>query len=122
MHITLFSFGFKHGPPEADTVLDIRFLPNPYYVDGLKERTGREHDVASYVLENSQASSFFSTAEPFLLSFINSHAGSGRESISIAIGCTGGKHRSVAVTEYLQRFLESRSVHVETHHRDIDKE
>ena len=122
MHITLFSFGFKHGRPDADTVWDIRFLPNPYYVSELKEKTGREHDVAAYVLDNSPAREFFNKFEPFLLSFINSHAGSGRESIRLAIGCTGGKHRSVAVVEYLNKLLVSQPVEVNMHHRDIEKE
>ena len=122
MHIKLFSFGFKHGPADADTVWDIRFLPNPYYVSELKERTGKEHDVAAYVRANSLAREFFDNFEPFLLSFMNSHAGADRKTIRLAIGCTGGKHRSVAVVEYLNKLLATQPVEVDMYHRDIEKE
>lgn len=122
MQITIFSFGFKHGLPEADTSWDLRFLPNPYYVPELKEFTGLNRRVAGYVLENEIAQRFLKLFEPLLLSYINNHAAAGRETLSLAVGCTGGKHRSVAVTEYLRGILAGRSMELQVYHRDIDKE
>lgn len=121
MNITLFSFGYKHAPPEADTVIDVRFLPNPFYVPELSPRTGLDRDVASYVLDNPVADTFFQNFEPFLHSFVKGHAKADRTTISLAVGCTGGRHRSVAVTENIKNILEKHGVAVDSFHRDIDK-
>jgi len=121
MVVTLFSFGFKHNPPEADTVVDVRFLPNPYYIPELSPGTGQDDDVAAYVLDNSLAGDFFSCLEPFLVFYIQGHAGTGRPEYRLAVGCTGGRHRSVAVVEYMKELLRKHGVAVETFHRDIDK-
>ncbi len=121
MVVTLFSFGFKHAPPEADTVVDVRFLPNPYYIPELSPGTGRDDEVAAYVLDNSLAGDFFRYFEPFLTFFIQGHAGSGRQKLRLAVGCTGGRHRSVAVVEHLDKMLRKHGVAVETFHRDINK-
>ena len=121
MNVALFSFGFKHSLPEADTVIDVRFLPNPYYVPQLSSRTGLDKDVADYVLDNQTAIDFFHHFESFLLAYIMSHANADRSSISFAVGCTGGRHRSVAVTEKLRKIIEKLGVTVDMFHRDINK-
>ena len=122
MKVILFSFGFKHGDPDAGTVLDMRFLPNPYYVPELKERSGMEPDVAAHVLENDQARDFLVHFEPLLRSYIDHHAVAGRAELRLAIGCTGGRHRSVAVTEFLHEQLHDLPYPVEKFHRDIERE
>jgi len=122
MQIKLFSFGYKHGYPDADTSWDVRFLPNPYYVSELKERTGLDEEVSAYVLDNETARDFFELFAPMFLSFLRNHEISGREELLIGVGCTGGKHRSVAVVEYLRNCLNDKSIRVDVFHRDIDKE
>ena len=121
MQIDLFSFGFKHAMPEAETVFDVRFLPNPYYVPELSPRTGLEPDVSSYVLKSSLADDFFRYLNPLLLFFIQRHAESGKDGLRIGIGCTGGRHRSVAVVEQLKGILKENGIAVNAFHRDIDK-
>ena len=121
MNVTLFSFGYKHSLPEADTVIDVRFLPNPYYVPELTSGTGLDKDVADYVLDNQAARDFFQHFKSFLLTYIKSHANADRSSISFAVGCTGGRHRSVAVTENIKKILEKQGFTVDISHRDINK-
>jgi UPF0042 nucleotide-binding protein len=120
--VVIFSFGYKHGPPEADTVWDLRFLPNPFYVPELKEYTGLDGRVSGYVLDNMIAQDFLQLFEPLLLFHIDSHAAAGRKTLSLAVGCTGGKHRSVAMAEYLGRILKDRNMKPHIFHRDMDKE
>jgi len=120
--ITLFSFGFKHGYPEAETIWDVRFLPNPYWVPELKEFSGLEESVASYVLENATGREFLKHLEPCLHFLLKSHMAAGRDDLVIAIGCTGGRHRSVAVTDYLQKILADTEFDLRVYHRDISKE
>lgn len=122
MHVTLFSFGFKHGPAEADTVFDMRFLPNPYYVPELKNGTGLEQEVAEYVMENELACEFFKLFATLLSSYIENHHHAGRDSLTIAFGCTGGRHRSVAVTEHIGTLLNETAFELTVFHRDIEKE
>jgi len=122
MQVTLFSFGYKYGLPDADTVWDIRFLPNPYYVPELKDKTGLERDVAAYVLNNARTVHFLSFFEPCLLSFLRSHEEAGREAIRLAVGCTGGKHRSVAIVEHVKRIMRDHAVETQVFHRDMEKE
>ncbi len=122
MNVVIFSFGYKHGPPDADTVWDLRFLPNPFYVSELKEYTGLDRRVSEYVLNNTVAQDFLKLFEPLLLFYIDSHAAAGREILSLAVGCTGGKHRSVAVAEYIGRILQDRSMEPRIFHRDMGKE
>lgn len=121
MQVILFSFGYKHGLPDADTVWDIRFLPNPYYIPELKDKTGLEPDVAAHVLRNETADFFLAMFEPFLLSFLRIHAESGRKTIRLAVGCTGGRHRSVAVVEYMNRFMRDNGIDAHVFHRDMEK-
>lgn len=122
MQVTLFSFGYKHGLPEADTVWDIRFLPNPFYVPALTRKTGLEREVAAYVLGNATAERFFVFFEPFLLSFLQIHADSGRGKIRLALGCTGGRHRSVAAVERVKKIIRDHAFEVCVFHRDLEKE
>lgn len=126
MKITLFSFGFKHGGPAADMVLDVRFLPNPYWVPELKEHTGLEEPVAAYILESAAGREFLDRLHSFLVFMLNKHRQAGREEFACAIGCTGGRHRSVAVTEHLRQALaappHSDEQQWTVFHRDIDKQ
>ena len=122
MKIVLFSFGFKHGYPEADLVWDVRFLPNPYWEPELRPRTGLEAEVAAYVLANGTGERFLALLKPMLLFMLDQHAGRGRESLTLALGCTGGRHRSVAVVEHLRTMLTAKGYCPEVDHRDIDKE
>ncbi|MCL2791032.1 MAG: hypothetical protein FWD79_10370 [Desulfobulbus sp.] len=122
MNIILFSFGFKHGRPEADLVWDIRFLPNPYWEPELRHHTGLETEVADYVLASEPGKQFLGLLEPLLLFSLDEHATHGRESLTLALGCTGGRHRSVAVVERLRMTLMAKGYCPEVYHRDIDKE
>ena len=122
MLITLYSFGYKHGYPQADLVWDVRFLPNPYWVAELKPFTGKEPQVARYVLENETGTRFLALLEPLLGFLLDEYAGRGREAVTLAVGCTGGKHRSVALVEHLRFFLEGKGLRPQVYHRDIDKE
>lgn len=122
MHLTLQSFGFKHGQPQADLVWDVRFLPNPYWVPELRPHTGLEAEIARYVLANESGERFLLLLNPLLLFLMDEYRTRGRESVVLAVGCTGGKHRSVAVVERLRHLLEEEGLHPTVHHRDIDKE
>ncbi len=119
--ISMFSFGFKHGMPVADLVWDMRFLPNPYWVDHLKDRSGMEVDVAEYVLDNDSARSFFVLAEPLLDFLCQQFNNDEHRELTLAVGCTGGRHRSVAVVECLMKFLERKEYELNVFHRDIEK-
>ena len=121
MKIALFSFGFKHGNPDADVLIDVRFLPNPYWVPELKEGNGRDLEVALYVLNNTKGQEFLARVEPFLHFLLDEHQHNERETITVAIGCTGGRHRSVAVTEHLRCFLTASNFTLSVSHRDIEK-
>ncbi len=121
LRITLFSFGFKHGYAEADMVWDVRFLPNPYWVAELKESTGREPATAAYVLANRVGREFLARIESILLFLVEQYRAGGRTDLRLAIGCTGGRHRSVAVTEHLRRFFADLPVELHVFHRDIDR-
>jgi len=122
LNVTLFSFGFKHGYPQADLVWDVRFLPNPHWVPELKAHTGKDPEVARYVLENESGTRFLALLEPLLTFLIDEYTAQGREAVSLAVGCTGGKHRSVALIEHLRSFLQNRDITLQVYHRDIEKE
>ena len=119
LRVALLSFGFKNGlPAEADVVLDVRFLPNPYFEPGMRERTGVDEDVARYALGSSDAESFLTRSASFLSFLIPHYQREGKRYLTVAIGCTGGRHRSVAVVRELARRL-SPEVSVDVRHRDI---
>lgn len=122
LRIRLISFGFKHGiPPEADMVIDLRFLPNPFFVDALAPLTGLDASVADYVLAGPPGNDFMVKLKDFLLYLIPLYAKEGRYRFSVALGCTGGRHRSVAVTESLAWTLKSLGYSVSIEHRHKDR-
>jgi len=121
MQIHLLSFGFKHGlPPESDLVFDVRFLPNPHYVENLKPLTGEDLQVREYVWQWSETGRYFDKVKDLLDFSIPFYIKEGKTNLVISIGCTGGKHRSVVLAEDLGRFLGSR-YNVVVEHRDIGK-
>lgn len=122
MQVILLSFGYKYGLPDAETVFDMRFLDNPYYVPELKGGTGLEEPVAAYVLDRDSARDFLAMLVPLLLFYLRGHAAAGRQELRLAFGCTGGRHRSVAVVEELRRILVAHDLAVQVEHRDIDRE
>ncbi len=120
--INLLSFGFKHGiPQESDLIWDVRFLPNPHYDTKLKPHTGINKAVAQYVLENETAKKFFDRLDPLLEYLIPKYVEEGKVQLSISVGCTGGRHRSVAVAERLQTFFSELKIKATLCHRDIDR-
>ncbi len=120
MTIDVMSFGFKHGVPlDADNVFDVRFLPNPYYDVVLRPQSGLDADVATYVLDRPEAQDFIADVVGMLRRWIPHYARSGRSRLTVAIGCTGGRHRSVAIAEYIAAQLGDLSDAVGTHHRDL---
>ncbi len=119
--VNLISFGFKYGlPADADMVLDFRFLPNPYFVPELKELTGRDGNVAKYVLEGAAGREAYAKVEKFLLEMLPFYEAEGRYRICIAIGCTGGRHRSVAISEALYKALKKADYAVILEHRHME--
>lgn len=119
--INVLSFGFKYGIPiDADLVFDVRFLPNPHYVDDLRPKTGCDAEVSNYVMKWSETQEFLTKLLDFLSFSIPHYQREGKSQLVIGIGCTGGKHRSVAITEYIgQHFSKEYSVRVT--HRDMEK-
>lgn len=121
MAVSLLSFGFKNGPPrDADITLDVRFLPNPHWDPGLRPKTGLEQEVRDYVEEGTQAGEFYGRLMPLIDFLIPAYVAEGKSHLTIAIGCTGGRHRSVTVAERVWRDLASRDdVVVRVTHRDL---
>lgn len=123
MRVVLFSFGFKYGTPlDVNVVWDIRFLPNPYWVEELRPRTGKDQSVAEYVLDSQEGKTFFQLLTPLLSFLVEQNEAAGKDSLRIGIGCTGGRHRSVAVTEKLAALLTAQPVELTVFHRDIGKD
>ncbi len=121
--ITLVSFGYKYGIPlDADLVLDVRFLPNPHYVPELKPWTGLDSKVSQYVLNNPVTKDFAKHVDPFLSFLIPQYISEGKATLTIAVGCTGGKHRSVALVEWLGSLLSGAGHRVAIRHRDLDRD
>jgi UPF0042 nucleotide-binding protein len=120
MQVAVQSFGFKHGVPlDADIVMDVRFLPNPHWDENLRPLTGHDPAVRDYVLERAPTSDFLDSFDGLLRTVMPGYQGEGRSYLTIAIGCTGGRHRSVAITEEIARRLRSRGLAVRTSHRDL---
>ena len=122
--ITVLSFGFKYGIPEdADLVFDVRFLPNPYYEDELRPLTGMDESVFNYVMDNETARIFANKLEDMTEFLIPKYAQEGKTSLVIAIGCTGGKHRSVTIArELYSRIARNGEYGFRLEHRDVDKD
>jgi RNase adapter protein RapZ len=123
LRVTVMSFGFKYGlPVDADHVVDVRFLPNPHWIPELRPLTGRDESVSSYVLGQPGAGEFL---ERYVAALEPVMAGYGRENrhyVTVAVGCTGGKHRSVALTEEITRRLEESGIRAHAVHRDLGRE
>jgi UPF0042 nucleotide-binding protein len=121
--LTFMSFGFKHGPPrEEDLAFDVRFLPNPHYEPELRELTGEDERVVEYMARDGRLEEFYERLHPLLDFLLPQYVAEGKSHLVIAIGCTGGRHRSVAIAEHLaQRYGEHPDIAVAVAHRDIDK-
>ena len=120
LEVRVFSFGFKHGmPEEADLLIDVRFLPNPYWDPEMLELTGRDERVRSYVLDNPQATEFLEAWHRLLDCVMPGYVAEGKSRLSIGVGCSGGQHRSVALAEECAAYLSSAGYHVSTSHRDL---
>ncbi|MFM8889579.1 MAG: RNase adapter RapZ, partial [Solirubrobacterales bacterium] len=120
--VSLLTFGFKNGPPrDADITLDVRFLPNPYYDPELRPKTGLDPEIREYVEAGTEAGEFYGRLLPLLEFLIPAYVAEGKSHLTIAIGCTGGRHRSVTVAERIWSDLAMRDdVVVSVSHRDLD--
>lgn len=122
MQISIVSFGFKNGILlDADFVFDARFLDNPYYVDELKNKTGQEKEVRDYVFKSENAIKFVNKIEELINFVVPIYIKEGKLLLTIGIGCTGGKHRSVAISEELERRLENNNLRIVVDHRDLNR-
>lgn len=116
------SFGFKYGiPRDADLVFDVRFLPNPFYIDALKEHNGTEECVRDFVMKYDQSREFLTKLDDMLTMLIPHYMEEGKSELVIAIGCTGGRHRSVAIAEAIHKKLSAKSFNSIIRHRDMIK-
>lgn len=123
LKVTVISFGFKYGiPVDADWVADMRFLPNPHWVPELRPQNGRDPDVSDYVLSQPGAGRFLEQYLPVLRTVAEGYREEGKRFMQVAIGCTGGKHRSVAMTEAIAGLLREAGYDVSTAHRDLGRE
>ncbi|HET9179701.1 MAG TPA: RNase adapter RapZ [Terriglobia bacterium] len=122
MLVSVLSFGFKHGVPhDADLVFDVRFLPNPNFVTGLREKSGIDPDVREYVESQALTREFISRVSDLLLFLLPNYVREGKSYLTIAIGCTGGRHRSVALAEHIGEFLEEEGFKTKVVHRDLER-
>jgi len=122
-YLTFVSFGFKYGiPTDADLVFDVRFLPNPFYVDALKPLTGNDSEVYDYVMKTDKAKDFLTKLKDMLDFLVPNYIIEGKTQLVVAIGCTGGKHRSVTLTNALYKEFENTEYGCKKEHRDIEKD
>lgn len=122
MTIHLQSFGYRYGIPlESDLVMDVRFLPNPHFVPELKPLSGLDPGVRSFVLEKPETAQFLARFEGLLEYLLPAYQREGKSYLTISIGCTGGRHRSVALVEELRRFFDRADIAVKVSHRDMEK-
>lgn len=124
LYITVLSFGFKYGiPTDSDLVFDVRFLPNPYYVEGLRQKTGNDIEIQDFVMQYKEAHEFLDKLEDMIKFLIPNYVTEGKTQLVISIGCTGGKHRSVTLAnELYDRLKECSSYGIKIEHRDIGKD
>jgi UPF0042 nucleotide-binding protein len=123
LSVNLVSFGYKYGVPyDADLVLDCRFLPNPFFVDSLKAQDGRALAVRRFVTEEPEGRELAARLRDLLAYLLPRYQREGKAYLTVAVGCTGGRHRSVAVIEDLRSFVEAQGVPVAVTHRDVDRE
>ncbi|MCB6367098.1 RNase adapter RapZ [Intestinibacillus massiliensis] len=122
LEVTVQSFGFKYGiPPEADLVFDVRFLPNPYYEISLRQKNGTDKGVRDYVFQGGTADALMSHLTSLMDFLLPRYVAEGKTSVNVAIGCTGGKHRSVAIAEALAAHVKARGYEAAAAHRDYQK-
>ena len=122
MVINVTSFGYRYGlPVEADLVFDVRFLPNPYFVENLKNYDGNNNDVKNYVLQNKESKEFLEKTLDLMNLLIPLYEKEGKVRLNIAMGCTGGRHRSVVMANTISSFFSSMKYMVNLNHRDINK-
>lgn len=120
--VSVVSFGFKHGlPMEADLVFDVRFMPNPFYIDALRHQTGLDAPVRDYVFSFRETEEFMEKLRDMIAYLLPRYREEGKTVLVIAIGCTGGHHRSVAVTHALSRYIETLGYQVTENHRDMTR-
>lgn len=123
LSLTVMSFGFRHGvPTEADVVWDVRFLPNPHFIEALRPFSGKNPEVAEYVLGQPATKAFLDRFLDLLDAVLPAYAHEGKSHLTLALGCTGGRHRSVALAERVSAHLESNGHSPTTRHRDVHKE
>lgn len=124
LYVTILSFGFKYGiPSDADLVFDVRFLPNPYYIEELKEKTGQDKAVQQYVMDNDKAPAFLEKVTDLLEFLLPNYILEGKNQLVIAVGCTGGKHRSVTLANAIyEKIKEKEDYGFRIEHRDITKD
>ena len=123
LNINVKSFGFKHGLPiEADLLFDVRFMPNPHYLEHLREKTGLDPEVRDYVFDHVQSAGFYSRLCDMLEFLLPHYIEEGKRYLVVCIGCTGGKHRSVAISQALSEHLAENGYPVDCIHRDIERE
>jgi UPF0042 nucleotide-binding protein len=120
--VTVMSFGYKHGvPADADLVIDCRFLPNPHWVEHLRPLTGLDPEVRDYVASFELTGAFLERLEPLLELLLPAYREEGRSVVTVAFGCTGGRHRSVSIAETVAAWLDERGVEPRVRHRDVAK-
>ncbi len=119
--VNLTSFGFRLGPPHSELLFDVRFLPNPHFETHLRERTGDDHEVAEYVLKNERAAALMEHLRKLLGFLLPLYDAEGKAYLSVGVGCTGGRHRSVAIVNCLARELRATGREVNVNHRDVEK-
>jgi UPF0042 nucleotide-binding protein len=124
LFVTVVSFGFKYGiPTDADLVFDVRFLPNPYYVEALRPKTGNDREIQEFVMGFKEAGQFLEKLEDMVKFLIPNYITEGKTQLVIGIGCTGGKHRSVTLANALyQQLRQEEAYGVKIEHRDIGKD
>jgi len=121
--INLISFGYRYGlPPDADNVFDVRFLPNPFFIENLKQLSGNDSKIEEYVIKWNDTTILLTKIKDLLEYLIPQYEKEGKAYITIAVGCTGGRHRSVVIVNQLKNFLTAENLKVNIHHRDIEKE
>lgn len=122
MQIILYSFGYNFGiPHDADLVMDVRFLPNPFFVETLKDLPGNASQVMDYLLSQQETQNFLNKFYDLLDYLIPLYKSEGKSYLTIAVGCTGGRHRSVAIIQKVHEYLSQKKISLEVKHRDIDK-
>ncbi len=122
MQVLVMSFGYKYGIPlDSDLIFDTRFLPNPFYIDDMREKTGKSQKVKQFVLKFPESKKFISELYRFIDFLMPQFVEEGKSYLNIAIGCTGGRHRAVVMAEKLRDHLKKKNYSIRVYHRDIHK-